>query len=503
MSGFSPLNTQELQVIAEKLEALNKSFAAGFPGLQNAGRTGTSAISIDSLEPTVRSITLEDEDFLLTKEIQTMKATQSTFSYVIKTAVRSGVDTWGIETFLPQEDTAQYMRVAEVLRVQGMRKTITHMAQMINDAGGYMLDLEAENDKNAAMSMAEGLERALYVGGDLYMDASGAIDSMLAANPNAPVRFPRGIQAQIREGNKSARGIIGDFIGYGNNRATMFDAAGAVISRPLVDKVVSAVRENRGRITEAHCTVDQLRHFRATFFPFERGDIGASYAIRGAGVKSEPKSGFSLSTVTGDIDFIPTVFKYTRAYPQPIFTASGNPPVVGTVSAGAQQGGSTTFKAGDVVRYVVQAVSVNGMSDVSNEVVVTVAADGNKLVLSVPASGTAEEYVVFRTAVGGATGTWKFCGKVLAVRGGATTFVDAQAILPGLDSVIFLPKAQYRAKLAVLGNMVSKMKLGLRGLVEETVYVSYLACVLEYPRHHGLLDNAFHELQDEVYGIAP
>lgn len=503
MSGFSPLNTQELQVIAEKLESLNKSFSSGFPGLSNAGRTGTSAIAIDSLEPNVRSITLEDEDFLLTKEIQTLKATQSVYSYVVKTAVRSGVDTWGIETFLPQEDTAQYMRVAEVLKVQGIRKTITHMAQMINDAGGYMLDLESENDKNAAMSMAEGLERALYVGGDLYLAADGSIDSMIASNPNAAVRFPRGIQAQIREGNKSARGIIGDFVGYGNNRATMFDAKGSVISRQTVDKVVSAVRENRGRVVEAHCTVDQLRHFRATFFPFERGDIGASYAIRGAGVEAEPKSGFTLATVVGDVQFIPSVFKYTRAYPTPLFTASGNPPTVGTVTAAAQQAGSTTFVAGDVVKYVVQAVSVNGMSDVSNEVSVTVAADGNKLALSIPASATAEEFHVYRISVGGADGSWKFCGKVLAVRGGATTFVDAQAILPGLDSVIFLPKAQFRAKLATLGNLVSKMRLGLRGLVEETVYVSYLACVLEFPRHHGLLDNAWHELQDEQYGVAP
>lgn len=503
MSGFSPLNQQDLQLIGQKLESLNKSFAAGFPGLQNAGRTGTSAIAIDSLEPNVRSITLEDDDFLLTKEIQTMPAQQSTYSYVVKTAVRSGVDTWGTETFLPQEDTSQYLKVAEVLKVQGIRKTITHMAQAINDTGGYMLDLEAENDKNASLAMAEGLERALYIGGDYYLKSDGSIDFQIAADQNASVRFPRGIQAQIREGNRSARGIIGDFVGYGNNRATFFDAQGEVITRRAVDKVVSAVRENRGRIVDAHCTVDQLRHFRATFFPFERGDLGSDYAIRGSGVRSEPKSGFTLATTVGDIQFIPSVFKYNRAFPTPLFTASGNPPNVGTVSAAAQLAGSTTFEAGDEVKYVVQAVNVNGISDISNEVSITCTADGNKLSLSIPASATAEEFMVFRTAVGGATGTWKFCGKVPAVRGGPTTFVDAQAILPGLDSVIFLPKQTYRAKLAVLGDLVSKMTLGLRGLVEETVYVSYLASVLEYPRHHGLLDNAFHELQDEQYGVQP
>lgn len=488
-------------MIAQKLESLNKSFAAGFPGLNNAGRTGTSAIAMDDLEPTVRSITLEDEDFLLTKEIQTLKAKHTTYSYVVKTAVRSGIDTWGVETFLPQEDVSQYMRVAEVLRVQGIRKTITHLAQTVNDAGGYMLDLEAENDKNASMSMAEGLERALYVGGDYYIDSNGLVDSTLAANPNSPVRVPRGIQAQIREGNKSARGIIGDFVGYGNNRATMFDAKGSVISRPTVDKVVSSVRENRGRITEAHCTVDQLRHFRATFFPYERGDIGQDYAIRGAGVKAEPKSGFALQTVVGNVDFIPSVFKYNRAYVEPVFSSSGSVAAPGTITAGSQIAGSTTFMAGDQVTYVVQSANINGMSMASNALTITVSADGNVPVVSIPFAAGVEEFLVFRTAVGGASGTWKFCGKVLASRNPAvaTTFVDAQAILPGLDSVVFLPKAEYRAKLAVLGNMLTKMKLGLRGLVEETIYVSYLACILEYPRHHGLLDNAYHELQDIQY----
>ena len=499
MSGFSPLNQQELQMIAQKLESLNKSFAAGFPGLNNAGRTGTSAIAIDSLEPTVRSLTLEDEDFLLTKNVQTLKATQTTYSYVVKTAVRSGIDTWGVETFLPQEDVSQYMRVAEVLRVQGIRKTITHLAQTVNSAGGYMLDLEAENDKNAAMSMAEGLERAMYIGGDMYLDQNGEIDSTLAANPNAPMRMPRGIQAQIREGNKSARGIIGDFVGYGNNRVTFADAKGQVLTRGQVDKLVSAVRENRGRIVEAHCTVDQLVHFRATFFPFERGDLGAAYAIRGANVEAEAKSGFPLQTVVGTVDFIPSVFKYTRAYPEPVMSSSGTiatPVIAGT----AQVAGNTSFKAGDVVKYVVQAVNIHGISMASAEVSVTIAADGNKVQLTIGAVPGAEEFALFRTAVGGASGTWKACGRVIAARAGSTTAVDAQAILPGLDSVVFLPKAQFRAKLAVLGEMLSKMKLGLRGLVEETLYVSYLAVVLEHVRHHGLLDNVYHELNDETYG---
>jgi len=173
---------------------------------------------------------------------------------------------------------------------------------------------------------------------------------------------------------------------------------------------------------------------------------------------------------------------------------------MGTITAGAQIPGTTSFKAGDVVKYVVQAVGIKGRTDVSNELSATVAADGNKIVVNIPANAMAEEFWIFRTAANGATGTWKFCGKVAAA-GGAAVFVDGQAILPGLDSIVMLPKQDKRAKLAVLGSLVEKTQLGKKGLIDETIYVSYLACVLEFVRHHSLLRNVFSEAQDETYGI--
>ena len=78
--------------------------------------------------------------------------------------------------------------------------------------------------------------------------------------------------------------------------------------------------------------------------------------------------------------------------------------------------------------------------------------------------------------------------------GSATSFCDAQAMLPGLDNVIFMPKKANRGKLAVLGSLLSKMKLGRLGLSEETLYVSYLAHILEYPRMYGIAGNVYQEL---------
>ncbi len=493
---FNTLNPAELQAIGAKLERLNKSWAAGFQGLQSAGKTGLAALAVDQLDPVLRSITLEDKDFLLTKEIPTLDAKQSVYMYNVKTQVRSGVDLAGFEAFLPQEDQGQYMRVAEVLKVYGIRKSITQMAMFINDAGGYSLDLEKENDENAALAMAETLERDLYIGGDYYNGSAGLIDSTIAANPNGPVRNIRGIQANVREGDQSQRGIPGDFRGYGNNRSVVFDRKGSVLDRSFLDKISTAVRDSRGAIREAHCTTSQLAEFRATFFPFERGDLGAMYAIRGAGVTNEEQNSLPIQTVGGNVDFIPTVFKYLRQRAEQITGSSGTPPVAPTIaSAAVGTGTASTFNLNDKVRYVVQAVNIAGMSAPSAETsVVTVDTAGKPVNVTINNVSGAEYYMVFRTPIesAGTTGTEMFAGKIVPTRGSSTTvFVDQNAIVPGLDSVLFLPKDKNRAKLAKLGNLLNKLDLGATGTAAQTIFTTYAGCVVDKPRTFAIADNVY------------
>lgn len=491
---FSAIDTNQMMQVTQKLERLAKSWAAGYQGIQNAGRTGISALAAEQLDPVLRSITMEDKDFMLTKDIPTIKATQSVYQYNVKTQVRSGVDLAGFEAFLPQEDASQYMRVAEVLKVYGIRKSITQMAQFINEAGGYSLDIEKENDINAALAMAEALERDLYIGGDYYMDSSGSIDPTIAANPNGPIRNIRGIQANIREGDQSQRGIPGDFIGYGNNRSVVFDRQGAVLDRAFLDRVVTAVRDSRGAVKEAHCTTSQLAEFRATFFPFERGDLGALYAIRGAGVTNDEQMSLPIQTVGGVIDFVPTVFKYMRQRPEVIVGSVGTPPSQPSASAAeAGSGTGSTFKNGETYTYRVQAVNVSGMSAPSTASSVQITVDGRPVDLTITNAANVEYYMVYRTPVeaSGAPGLEMFVGKIVPSRQATTVFKDYGRVVPGLDSVLFLPKDKNRAKLAVLGNLLNKLDLGVRGLAFETVYASYCGCVVDRPRSFAIADNVF------------
>jgi hypothetical protein len=498
--SFAPIDSTLAKSVADKLDRLAKSFAAGYQGLQNAGRTGISALAAEQLDPVLRSITMEDKDFLLTKDIPTLKATQSVYQYTVKTAVRSGVDLAGWEAFLPQEDTSQYLRVAEVLKVYGIRKSITQMAMFINEAGGYSVDIEKENDVNAALAMAEALERDLYVGGDYFTDSSGAINPFVAANVNGPIRQIRGIQANIREGDTSQRGIPGDFIGYGNNRSVVFDRMGGVLDRPFLDKIVTAVRDSRGAVREAHCTTSQLAEFRATFFPLERGNVADMYAIRGAGITNDEHNKLPIDTVGGPVDFIPTVFKYNRLNPEPVVGSVGQPPNTPTVGAPTLSGSSTNspFVAGDIYSYRVQAVNISGISQgsASQQTATFGAADAGKSVsLAITNANGVEYYMVFRTPreANGQAGKEFFCGKILPTAGGTTTFVDNGRLVPGLDSVLFLPRDKNRAKLAVLGNLLNKLQLGVKGLAFETVYASYCGCVVDRPRTFAIADNVYQQ----------
>lgn len=495
--SFQPLDQNYVKSVGEKLDRLSKSFAAGYQGIQNAGRTGVSALAAEQLDPVLRTITLEDKDFLLSKDIPTLKATQSVYQYTVKTAVRSGVDLAGFEAFLPQEDASQYMRVAEVLKVYGIRKSITQMAMFINEAGGYSVDIEKENDLNAALAMAEAMERDLYVGGDYFMDANGAVDIYAAASINNGLRQIRGIQANIREGDQSQRGIPGDFVGYGNNRTVVFDRKGGVMDRPFLDKIVTAVRDSRGAIKEAHCTTSQLSEFRATFFPLERGNIGEMYAIRGAGITNDEQAKMPIESVGGVIDFIPTVFKYMRQRAEPVLGSVGQPPNSPSLTAAQAGAGTSGFAVGDVYAYRVQAVNISGMSPgaAPSGGTVTITTADRAIDLTIASQAGVEYFMVFRSPVetAGKLGTEMFVGKVLPAPSGSTTFRDNGRLVPGLDSVLFLPRDKNRAKLAVLGNLLNKLQLGVKGLAFETVYASYFGCVVDRPRSFALADNVYQQ----------
>jgi len=491
----SGLTAADVNFLQQKVDALSKSIIAPTAGLEAAGRTGINALVIDSVDSVLRSIAIEREDFKMTRDIPTIDMKDLTYHYRVKTAVSSQgfVDLWGTQTFLPQEDFAQYQRVAEVAKISGQKISMSTIAQMTNDNGVYALDLEQENEKTATLNLGQNLERALYIGGDFFMDASGAIDYNIATTNSFLIREMRGVQANIREGNRSSRGIPGDFQNYGNNRSVVFNRKGLVIERGFLDKVATAILDNGGAIAEAHCTTSQLSEFRATFFPIERAQLNDSYAIRGPAVSNDSERGFSVDTVAGPVTFVPSRFKYMQQTPGTANSTSGAAPATPAVSIGyTSSAANTGWTAGQTFYYRVQAVSISGRSQASASALATIPTSNFGVELTITNANDVEYYMVFRTDVTTATaGKEMFVGRIAKSQGGSTIFRDVGRLVPGLSSMLFLPRDKKRAKLGKMGNLVNKLELGRQGLATETVYFSVTACIVDAPRACALVDNVF------------
>lgn len=505
--SYASINQGDMLKLRDRLEKLAKSFnAIGYQGMQNAGRTGISALTIDSADPVMYSICAQEKQLKLMKNVKTIKATQPVYFYKVQTALATqGIDLAGWENFMPQEDQGNYEQVAEPLKIYGIRKTLGDMVRLTNEAGGFFdgIDIEKENEKNAAMALSVQFERDGYVGGDYFMNAAGEIDTeaplrFYGQRRVAAVRQMRGIQSNIREGDQSSRGVTTDFIAYGNSTSVIQDKKGGRLDQDTLDDIATAVTNNAGQLGEAHATPAQISEFRKSFYGIQRGDISQQFAIRGPDVMNGEDDSFVVTSVSGAIKFMPCIYKNAvRQKPIAVTGTNGTPPASPALTSvtevpAATAGVESELRAGDQVRFTIQAASIFGISAGTQSSVQTVAADGSSFDLVIAAQPTAEHFLVFMTPreAKAKAGSEGFVGKILAAASGATTFRYTGRIIPGYESVLFTPAAsEDRVKLAVLGNLLNKSDLGRQGLALETVFSSYLCIVLNKPRSFGLLDN--------------
>lgn len=493
-----------LSQLGQKIEQLTKSFnAVGYNTAPSAGRTGTNALVLESIDPVMKVITIQEKQFKLTKGLQTVDAKSSTYSFRVNTAVSLGIDPAIFENANPQEDAGQYVVVTEALKVYGVRQTYGIMQRLVADAGGMAINPEDEMDRTSAMSLAQAMERDGYAGGDYYINPlTGDIDPNVAlhfyGDRQPVVRNARGLQSQVRAGNQEMFGIPGDFENYGNSFRTVFDLAGAALTQESVDQHVQAVLDNAGEVSEAHATGQQMRSFRATFLApnggIQRIMLGERTPIRGPEISGDyDGQGFLVDSMGGPIRFVPAILKNAVLQKPAMLSGSyGAPPatpVVTSVTQALVAGSKLTI--GQVYRILVQAVNIAGRSAPSAGNTVTVAATGNALDVLIAAQAGVESFNVFITpaAAGGAIGRELFAGRVVAPRAGATTFRWKAAVIPGLESIVYLPAERSRVKVAKLGNLVNKIQLGRIAMGDGIAYASFMAFVVEQPRSMAVVDN--------------
>jgi hypothetical protein len=502
------LTDNEYLNLASSLEKLEKSFnAMGYPNAQFGGRTGVAALARPNLDPLMHSIAASDKHLNLIKGIKKEKATSSVYTYKLRTAWgMEGIDLSGLENFLPQEDQGQYEQVVEPLKIYGIKKTIGEMVMLSNQAGGFDIDMEKENEESALKMLSMSFERDGYAGGDFYLaPTTGLIDpdvsNRVYGRSGVPaVRQVRGIQSMVRFGNENTLGISQDYASYGNAYSVVIDQADSALDQDVIDDMASAIHSNgQGTPSEAHCQAVQAAEFRKQLFPLQRGDISSKFKIAGPDVDgSYDKSGFVVESAVGPIHFKPCLFKHSvlqkvKSLAGGAGAAPAAPTAVAQASA-AVTGVTSPFAAAATIRVTAQAVNIHGRSG-GTVATCTVTNAGEAAILRLTRAADAECIFLFANPVGNATvGNEGFIGKVLLTSVAVGGTVDVRivfAIHPGYEPVVFMSDNDEgdRLKMATLGNMINKTVLGQLGTSLSTAYTSYFCFVMPKPRSFGILDN--------------
>lgn len=404
VEGFGAATQQEV-------DALNKALAAGQdinpPGSVVAG--DGFALRVESLERTLKNTTFKMEHIRFWRAIPKLPAYNTVEEHNVISSYGENSDAgWVDEGDLPNEDDSKYERQFAVVKYLGTTRRVTHVMSLVKPAHGNVI---AQETVNGTMHLLRILERALY-----YAD-----HNLLSLQFDGYLR--------LMLDNCPASNII--------------DLRGAPLSEDILTDLCLTASDapNYGRISNVHMNPKVHSDLIKTFFPKERHDTFQKVGDKvGLDVK-----GFTSSA--GDVMFEPNTFidlglrGPNAAAIGPAATRPGTPTV--STAPTTPAAAASQFGAGDAGDYFYTVVAVNryGKSApvdlVAGPTAVTVAA-GDEVTFGMTPGGSTDVhyYEVYRTEVGGATGTEKLILRVANAAGaGEQVLHDYNDNLPNTTHV--------------------------------------------------------------------
>lgn len=404
VEGFGSVSRDEVDSLVKALEVGRDRDppASAVPG-------DGFAMRVESLESTMRNLTYRMEHLTFFKALAKVPEYNTVAEYnVITDYGENEDDGWIDEGDLPNEDSATYERRHAFVKYIGTTRSVSHVATVIRPAHGALVGQETVN---GTMKLLRVLEKALF-----------KADSSLS-----DLQFD-GFEKQLIDG-APADNII-DMRGKPLTEDVLIDAALTVSDAP-----------NYGLPTDLYCSPKTKADLLKTFFPKERYDL---FTKRNDGLIGLDLSGYM--SPAGPVKFQQNVF---------ISDGGGVPagavgdtskipatPVVSTAPTTPADGASQ-FVAEDAGDYFYSIVAVNryghsaAVPAVAGPTAVTVAA-GDKVTFGMtPGSAVAVDYYrIYRTKVGGASGTERLILRVpnLAVGIAEQVINDYNAVLPNTTS---------------------------------------------------------------------
>ena len=282
MSGFGAGTDQD---IAELSKALEAGYQTG------AGKTGGSALRVESLEASLKVLTYTSSHIKLWKKIPKSPAYSTVEEYNQLINYGGNQNPFVQEGELPQATDTSYARRVQLVKFLGTTREVTHQASLVHPAHGDLIALE---NQSGILWLLEQVERNLFAG-----DSSLSFDG----------------EAEQWDGLDSlidASSVL-DLEGNSSQEADMEEAANEII-------------ENYGFPTDMFLGTRTMSDLVKTFYPRERVSLPAPQNGQvGQSIQT-------ISTQAGVIEFNPDVFIRQTSTP-PAAATSPNAPAAPAIIA--------------------------------------------------------------------------------------------------------------------------------------------------------------------------
>jgi len=342
---------------AGEIEELAKALEAGYQ--VGAGKTGGSALRVESLEASLKVLTFTSSHIKLWKKIPKSPAYSTVEEYNQLTDYGGQATPWVQEGELPQASDSSYVRRTQLVKFLGTVREVTHQASLVHPAHGDLIALE---NHNGILYLLEQVEKFLFAG-----------DSSLAADGEAEQWD--GLDALI-------------------DSTAVLDLEGNSLQEADIEEASNLIIESYGFPTDMFLGNRTHSDLTKTFYPRQRIQMPAP--VNG-------KVGLTVSSIAtqgGDIEFNPDIF-IKQTPPPPSAASSVNAPatpasIASALNAGASNGDHEKgAPAGDTdVAYVVTAANRFGESaptavqGATTQLTAAQKAAGNTITLTVTNPGT-------------------------------------------------------------------------------------------------------------------
>lgn len=317
MSGFGAGTEQD---IAELSKALEAGYQTGL------GKTGGSALRVESLEASLKVITYTSSHIKFWKKIPKSPAYSTVEEYNQLINYGGSQNPFVQEGELPQATDTSYARRVQLVKFLGTTREVTHQASLVHPAHGDLIALE---NQSGILWLLEQVERNLFQG-----------DSSLSFDGEAEQWD--GLDALV-------------------DASQVLDLEGSSIQEADLEVASNDIIENFGFPTDLFLGTRTMSDLVKTFYPRERISLPA------------PQNGQvgntiqTISTQAGIIEFNPDVFIRQNPTPPAAATSSNAPATPASIVAGAVTGTDGDHNkgapAGDTnVNYVVTASNRFGES---------------------------------------------------------------------------------------------------------------------------------------------